>query len=86
MGDAVEYGDCPDDGELLEFCPHGDDANLGVVVFWLPLATEAPAAAVEGRLGVVEVTVGGAEVGWWGRGKGEEGEGLMGGREFGFVE
>jgi hypothetical protein len=30
VGDAVEKGDW-EDGELLEFCPHGERASLGVV-------------------------------------------------------
>ena len=80
VGEAVECGDCADDGELLEFCPHGDDASLGVVTFWLPLATEA--VTEEDRVGVAEVTVGGAEEG----GVGVEGGGLTGGREFGLEE
>ena len=87
VGDAVEKGDW-EEGELLEFCPHGDMANLGVV-FCEPLAIEP---VVIGNTGVVndgEVMEGGAEDGG-GREKGgvdeedEEGEGFMGGRELGF--
>ena len=79
VGEAVECGDCTDDGELLEFCPHGDIASLGVV-FCDPFATDPTA---DGRVGVVEVTVGGAEEGWE---RGVVEEGLTGGRELGLEE
>ena len=64
VGDAVECGDCADTGELFELCPHGDNASLGVVVFWVPLlAATEPAVAADDKEGIGEVTDGGAEVG-----------------------
>ena len=58
VGEAVDW----DEGEVFEFCPHGDRASLGVV-FCEPLATEP---VTIGNVGVVrggDVTVGGADEG-----------------------
>ena len=61
VGDAVEWGDWEEEGELFEFCPHGDRASLGVA-FCEPLAT-GPDAIDVGVVDSGEVMVGGAEEG-----------------------